>query len=471
MQVSLSQEQLRQAIEITHAYLIAPSKKVEGRTLIEDEAELDRQRMLLIENELKPLLSAYLSGQIILSEFKTKVDGINKRNELWGFKGIKGQMFFNLLVNVADDEKELDQELKTAIEAPATEEIASSRLKTFESYVKRVCHEHVESGGSKHGKPNVSSVPFFLSYFWQIQQRDVWPIYFTNSVSVMTDLNLWQPTGELAADYITFKHINEELAKVFTRESGKTFGLYDVEHVFWFKGSSPYESSKPPAKDKPAAGIADHGVAVDVPPITYELLAILRLPENYVPPIVAILPDMARNDPKLRDAAKASGTSLERAFEKSIDAVFTILGYETKLLGQGKGRVPDGLAVSVDDSYAILWDAKMRGDSYSMGTDDRAIREYVMTQSRDLKRRRSLRNIYYFIISSEFADDFDEAIRSLKMETDISEVCLVEADALVAMVDAKLRFPQDISLGPDGLQRFFSESGILSADFIRGTLI
>jgi hypothetical protein len=470
MQVLLSQDQLRQAIEIMQGYLIAPSS-TEGRVRVEDDAELDRQRVIVIENEMKPLLSSYLSGQIALPEFKTKVDGINKRNELWGFKGIKGQMFFNLLVNVADDEGELDQELKAAIEAPATEEIASSRIKTFESYVKRISTQHVESGGSKHGKPNVSSVPFFLSYFWQIQQRDVWLIYFTNSVSVMTDLNLWQPTGELAADYITFKHINEYLAEVFTREGGKTFGLYDVEHVFWLKGSTPYESNKSLPKEV-AGGVKSNLEPTDHPPqAANETVTVSRLPESYVPPIVAILPDMARNEPKLREAAKASGTSLDRAFEKHIDAAFTILGYETKLLGQGKGRVPDGLAISIDDSYAILWDAKMRGDGYSMGTDDRAIREYVMTQSRDLKKRRSLRNIYYFIISSEFADDYDDAIRSLKMETDVNEVCLVEADALVAMVDAKLRFPQDVSLGPDGLQRFFSVSGVLSADYIRGTLI
>jgi hypothetical protein len=93
--------------------------------------------------------------------------------------------------------------------------------------------------------------------------------------------------------------------------------------------------------------------------------------------------------------AKSSGTSLSKAFEKSIHAAFTILGYDTKLLGQGMGRVPDGLAVEPDSSYAILWDAKVREGGYSMGTDDRAIREYVNTQSRELKRRRSLRNIYY----------------------------------------------------------------------------
>ena len=51
--------------------------------------------------------------------------------------------------------------------------------------------------------------------------------------------------------------------------------------------------------------------------------------------------------------------------------------------GQGQGRVPDGLALAQDDNYAILWDSKIRKGGYSMGTDDRAIREYITTQSRD----------------------------------------------------------------------------------------
>ena len=183
-----------------------------------------------------------------------------------------------------------------------------------------------------------------------------------------------------------------------------------------------------------------------------------------MPPIDAVLTQMAANDPKLTDLAKASGISLERAFEKSVNAAFTILGYETQLLGQGQGRVPDGRAVDLDDSYAILWDAKVRSSGYSMGTDDRTIREYIDNQSRELKR---LRNIYYLIISGHFQDDGDDLIRTLKMDTGINEVIFMEADALVAMVDKKLRDPHQVPLGTDGLQRLFTSSGILTVERVR----
>lgn len=131
-------------------------------------------------------------------------------------------------------------------------------------------------------------------------------------------------------------------------------------------------------------------------------------------------------------------------------------------------RVPDGIAESLDDSYAILWDAKVRSDGYAMGTDDRTIREYITTQSRELKKRKSFKNIYYLIISSTFDKGYDDdLIRNIKMETDIKEVVFLEADALVAMVEAKIREPQQITLGPDGLQRLFSGGGVLTGQDVR----
>ena len=71
------------------------------------------------------------------------------------------------------------------------------------------------------------------------------------------------------------------------------------------------------------------------------------------------------------------------------------------------------------------------------------------------------------IVSSYFADDFDDAIASIKMETDISEVVLLEAEALVAIVEAKLRAPRQLTLASDGIQRLFTQSRRLSADAVR----
>jgi hypothetical protein len=455
----LKDEQRARAIEALNEYLAAPSAEA-GKTLVQAQTEFDASRITLIENDLKPLLTGYLNGLVELSEFKSKIDGINKRNELWGFKGIKGQMFFNMVLNVADHE-ECDQELKAAIAVPTNEQIASSRIKTFQSYVRRLGEQWVANGNTKYGAPKAGSIPFFLSYFWQIQGRDVWPIYYTSTVQTLSDLNIWQPSEDLATDYLEFKRIHEELAKLFGENARRNFTLYDVEHVFWLKGGNPYQATKQDQRGEPQQ---PQNLTKPSTETKFE-----RLPESYVPPVVAILPALALNDSGLAEAAIRSGTNVARAFEKSVDAAFTVLGYDTKLMGQGKGRVPDGLALALDENYAIIWDSKARTNGYSLGTDDRAIREYIATQSRELSRR--YRNIYYVIVSSYFTDDFDDTIASIKMETDISEVVLLEAEALVAIVEAKLRAPLQLTLASDGIQRLFTSSGRLSVDEVREFLV
>ncbi len=460
--MSLTSNQKARILELVNEYRSAPANE-EGVTPGNGNAELNRSREHLIGTELQPLIAEYLDSSIPLAEFKSRIDSINKRHNFWGFKGIKGQMFFDMVANVSDDADECDQEIKSAIAVPANDKMASSRIKTFASYIERLGEQWVEAGNTRHGAPKVGSISFFLSWFWQIQAADTWPVFYTAGVNALNDLNIWQPTGEPADDYLAFKQLHYEIRELLATELGRAATLYDVEHVLWFKVGNPYQASKgTETKGKAWTAKAKQETPTDIPDE--------YLPNSYVPPIVSILPRMAIHDEALVEAAKRSGTSLPRAFEKHIDAAFSILGYETKLLGQGAGRVPDGLALAHDESYAILWDAKVRANGYSMGTDDRTIRDYIQTQSRELKRRRFLRNIYYVVVSSSFADDFDDAIRSLKMETDISEVALLEAEALVAMVDAKLRSPLFVSLGPDGLQRLFSTSGILDAGVVREQL-
>lgn len=459
--MTLTETQIALAIRLMNEYLEAGPDKGTGKSPVEQSLALDNNRRQVIKNRVLPAVIAFLKGAMPLEEFKPEIDRINKQNELWGFKGIKGQMFFNLVYNAAEDVAELAAELRAAIAAPETEDIAKSRIRTFSSYVRRLGDTLVEAGGSKHARPKVSSVPFFLSYFWQVQQPERWAVYYTNSVQVLTDLILLEPSEDIAESYIQYLALHYEVRTEFNRASGRSFSLYDIEHVWWYVGQRKQEAAGVPVPTNVPVAEAESDTPEAAPGM---------LPDSYVPPIVAALPRLAANDPQLENAAKASGTNIARAFEKSINAAFTILGYETKLLGQGAGRVPDGLATATDESYAILWDAKARQGEYKMGTDDRVIREYVMTQSRELKRKRHLRNLYYFIVSSKFQDEFDDLIRGLKMDTDINEVCLVEAEALVLMIDAKLRYPGQLSLGPDGLQRLFCRSGLLTAHMVREEL-
>ena len=60
----------------------------------------------------------------------------------------------------------------------------------------------------------------------------------------MTDLNLWERSGDNTSNYLTFEHNHEDLARIFTEKSDRDFSLYGVEHVLWFKGGDPFNKRK-----------------------------------------------------------------------------------------------------------------------------------------------------------------------------------------------------------------------------------
>ena len=446
-----------------------------GASYVEQQADRDRRRADLIDGELKPLTEEFLAGRRELADFKSAIDGANKRRNLLGFSGMKGQMFFNMLYNAADRSEatasveEVAAALRDALPLPADDADAEAQARRFAAFVERLAAEHVAAGNSGHSKPKQSSLGFFLTSFWQIGDRDRWPAYFTNGVQRLGDLNLWEPAGDLPADLVAFARRHHELADLFAAETGRAVTVWDVEHMLALNQGNPAGGAAGQGgapDDCPTVGRAVEAEAEPTPdpaPPPPE-----RLPDSYIPPVVAVLPRLARNDPTLEAAAANSGTSIPRALEKGVHAAFRMLGYDCTLLGQGGGRVPDGRAVDHDHGYALLWDAKAYRDGYALGTDDRAIREYLDRGRREVPR--SVRNLYFVIVSGAFRDDFDDAVRSLKMDTGVSEVILLEADALVAAVELKLRDPAAVPLGGDGLQRLFSASGKLTAADVRGLL-
>lgn len=191
----LDQTQTARAIKAMEAYLSAPADKDSKKTPVQEGVELDQRRRALIAERLMPALNKFFDGSMPLADFKPEIDRLNKQNEFWGFKGIKGQMFFNLIFNACLDENELVSELKSALACPTNEDMAKSRIRNFASYVRRIGDDHVTAGNSKASRPKPSSIPFFLSYFWQVKAPDRWPVFFTNISATST--TYWSPAAVL----------------------------------------------------------------------------------------------------------------------------------------------------------------------------------------------------------------------------------------------------------------------------------
>jgi hypothetical protein len=279
-------------------------------------------------------------------------------------------------------------------------------------------------------------------------------------VSALKDKAIWNPTNDNCEDYSEFYRLNYEIKDLLTQTTGQEITLWDIEHALWYINNKRSEEF---ALELQQSLISENQVP-NLENHNPEPVVRNELPNSYIPPVISILPSLARNDPELASACVQQNMTIEKVFEDRLAILFEILGYESHSLGQGHGRVPDGIAISEEYHYAIIYDAKVRQNGYSMGIDDRAIREYISRQCEPL-RRIGIRNIYFMIISNNFNGNNEAAIRRIKIETHVNEVILVEINALIVMVEMKLKNSM-ITLGPDGLQGLLAFSGVLTPNYV-----
>lgn len=396
--------------------------------------------------EIKKLISRFLEGSIGLEDFKSEIDSENKQHRLWGFQGYNGQMFFNMLYNTSENEEELTNLLRSVLEVPDNKSEVESKIRSLESYIEKLRNK-VED---LRRAPRLGSIPYFLSYFWHMQKRETFPIYYTSLVNVFSDLALWEPEDDLAKSYIEFWELNQSIQDFLTEYSGKVLNLWGVEHAFWYWQQRDEFEEKLATHEGPST-----------------------IPDSYIPPIVSILPDLA-NHTKEIEKNIGEDKSIESLLENRLYKYFQILGFEVEKLGQGRGRAPDGIAKDSRHRYAIIYDAKVRKNGYTMGvSDERKFEDYIY-QNVPRLRSQGFRNIYFAVISGKFRNEAKDQIKQLKIKTDIQEVILIEANALLEILESYLRNPQ-LNLGPGdfqrpGIQDLFAESGLLNASKIREEL-
>ena len=424
-------------------------KDSQGEVVTMEEADQRRENRLHV---LRKLIDDFLAGDLPLSDFKSEIDGQNKRFPYWGFKGMNGMMFFNMVYSSAGEERrdELADLLQSIIQPPSDQTEAKEKIRSLEGFVERLRNEVDDLRKA----PRPGSIPYFLSYYWQVHDPDQYPIYYTSMVNALSDLAIWEPEDDLADSYAAFWELNEELRESIADHTGRDVHLWTVEHVFWYwQQRDEFDEESDPS-----------GKAVQK----------TTIPDSYIPPIISILPDLAENTDEIQNVVDGTGHSVETMFENRLARAFRMIGFEVDEMGQGSGRNPDGIAKDHMHNYAIIYDAKSRQNGYSIGTsDERQFQDYINREVPSL-RAQGFRNIYFAVVSGKFSDEGRDAIRTLKIITDIQEVRLIEVEALLILLENRLRDP-GFGLGPGdlegpGVQDFFAESGALTAADVREEL-
>lgn len=129
---------------------------------------------------------------------------------------------------------------------------------------------------------------------------------------------IWEPSDDLAASYVEFWGLNEEIRRVLTDYADQEIHLWTIEHAFWYwQQRDEFENEPETVSDSRQT----------------------TLPDSYIPSIVSILPKLARNTDEIRELAGETGQSVETLFENRLAKCLRMLGFEVDELGQGAGGI------------------------------------------------------------------------------------------------------------------------------------
>jgi hypothetical protein len=123
-------------------------------------------------------------------------------------------------------------------------------------------------------------------------------------------------------------------------------------------------------------------------------------------------------------------------FEQKVAQVFKFLEFDVEFLGQGKGRNPDAILRCREENTAFLVDAKAYSAGYSLGIDDRAIKEYIAYHCPKLQKE-GYKKIGFIIVSNSFKSNFDSFVNDITWNTDIKRFILLTSEALLYLLAYK----------------------------------
>jgi len=115
-----------------------------------------------------------------------------------------------------------------------------------------------------------------------------------------------------------------------------------------------------------------------------------------------------------------------------------------EILGQGSGRNPDAILRLREENTAFIVDAKAYSNGYSLGIDDRAIKEYINFYCPRLQKE-GYKKIGFIIVSNSFKSNFDSFINEITWNTDIKRFILLTSEALLYLLAYKTKDQINVS--------------------------
>lgn len=207
---------------------------------------------------LLAMLDRFLNAETGLVEFVKESQDFSIAHPHWGFKGM-AQMQLNQYAKVASQADLIDAVegvFRAALPAPTDEDQARGALREVLGLTQRFVDEAKRLGV---GSPAPGRVPLVISYFWEAQDREEWPIAYPASKHVLAKHGLYQDSSDPAESYLMLR----DAILTLGRELGGD--VWDIEALLWQldEQRGPYRSGLPP-KPKSERELPTVGALPDV---------------------------------------------------------------------------------------------------------------------------------------------------------------------------------------------------------------
>jgi hypothetical protein len=150
---------------------------------------------------------------------------------------------------------------------------------------------------------------------------------------------------------------------------------------------------------------------------------------------------------------ESSDLSINVLFERRVSDAFRCLGFEMSQLGQGTGRNADSIAAAPKERFALIIDAKVRANGYTLGTDDRKFLEYAVNHGKTLQSQ-GFDKVYLVVVAPSFRESDLSKLAEYLSDSPLRGVSMIAARALMRMVEESIRDRRQFSLSDFGKQIF-----------------
>lgn len=188
---------------------------------VELSLNLDQQRWS-VQQEMLQLLRSFLQEEISVKTFNAQFQQyiLQADRNVFGLRGMSGGMFFNKLMKYIPQEASLTRYLRSALLLPKDTWDAQRRMRSFTSFLdKMIAQQHIPGGYLQPAR-----VPFFLSAWWHLQERERWPMFYTSVYTVVMAETEPFATSYMDA-YFAFRKRFLSLAKALG------VSLWELEHL------------------------------------------------------------------------------------------------------------------------------------------------------------------------------------------------------------------------------------------------